>query len=158
MARTPSRKWKLNSNWLTVGKECGFTLSSRVWGGAERDYTNNGCKCSRLHWCREGHGLNQWQACQIVSGFLFSTATVASLLNCAVLLCIYFSVLQFQCMKYEIHIFIISFLFLLFSSLERGIKCESQRLEVTLFYKSTFSTFLWTELPVPMESENSLVD
>ena len=79
MARTPSRKWKLNSNWLTVGKECGFTLSSHVWGGAERDYTNNGCKCSRLHWCREGQGLNQRQACQIVSGFLFSTATVASL-------------------------------------------------------------------------------
>ena len=29
VARTPSRKWELNSNWLIVGKECGSIFSSR---------------------------------------------------------------------------------------------------------------------------------
>ena len=33
MARTPSRKWELNSNWLTAGKECGSILSSRLGRG-----------------------------------------------------------------------------------------------------------------------------
>ena len=36
---TPSRKWELNSNWLTVGKECGLILRSRLWGKALRDNT-----------------------------------------------------------------------------------------------------------------------
>ena len=43
VARTPSRKWELNSNWLTARKECGSILSSRLWGGALRDDTKNGC-------------------------------------------------------------------------------------------------------------------
>ena len=42
-AQTPSRKWELNSNWLTAGKECGSIPSSRLWGGALRDDTKNGC-------------------------------------------------------------------------------------------------------------------
>ena len=41
VARTPSRKWELDSNWLTAGKECGSILSSRLWGGALRDDTKN---------------------------------------------------------------------------------------------------------------------
>ena len=73
---------------------------------------------------------------------------IRCIFNCAVLLCIYFSVLQFQCMKYEIHIFIISFLFLLFSSLERGNKCESQRLEVTLFLKNVLHSCLVDHLNI----------
>ena len=43
VARTPSRKWELNSNWLTAGKECGSILSSRLWEGELRDDTKNGC-------------------------------------------------------------------------------------------------------------------
>ena len=43
LARTLSRKWELNSNWLTAGKECGSVFSSRLWGGALRDNTKNGC-------------------------------------------------------------------------------------------------------------------
>ena len=43
LARTLSRKWELNSNWLTAGKECGSVFSSRLWGGALRDDTKNGC-------------------------------------------------------------------------------------------------------------------
>ena len=43
LARKPSRKWELNSYWLTAGKECGSILSSRLWGGALRDDTKNGC-------------------------------------------------------------------------------------------------------------------
>ena len=43
MARKPSRKWELNSYWLTAGKECGSILSSRLWGGVLRDDTKNGC-------------------------------------------------------------------------------------------------------------------
>ena len=37
-ARTPSRKWDLNSNKLTAGKEiqCGSILSSRLWKGGLR--------------------------------------------------------------------------------------------------------------------------
>ena len=41
--RTPSRKWELNSNWLTAGKECGSILRSRLWEGELRDDTKNGC-------------------------------------------------------------------------------------------------------------------
>ena len=33
VARTPSIKWELKSNWLTAGKEYGSILSSRLWGG-----------------------------------------------------------------------------------------------------------------------------
>ena len=51
-------------------------------------------------------------------------------------------------MKYDIHIFIISFLFLLFSSLERGIKCESQRLEVTLFLKKVLHSGLVDQINI----------
>ena len=43
VARTPSRKWELNCNWLTAVKECGSILSSRLWGGALRDDTKKGC-------------------------------------------------------------------------------------------------------------------
>ena len=43
LVRTPSRKWELNSNWLTARKECGSILSSHLWGGALRDDTKNGC-------------------------------------------------------------------------------------------------------------------
>ena len=42
VARTPSIKWELNSNWLTAGKECGSILSSRLLGGAFGDDTENG--------------------------------------------------------------------------------------------------------------------
>ena len=48
VARTPSIKWELNSNWLTAGKECGSILSSRLWGGALRDDTKNGCAADYL--------------------------------------------------------------------------------------------------------------
>ena len=30
VARTPSRKWELNSNWLTAGKECGSIVGGSV--------------------------------------------------------------------------------------------------------------------------------
>ena len=43
LARTPSKKWGLNSNWLTAGKQCGLVLSSRLWGGTLHDATKNGC-------------------------------------------------------------------------------------------------------------------
>ena len=43
MARTLSRKWELNYNWLITGKECSSVFSSRWWGGALRDDTKNGC-------------------------------------------------------------------------------------------------------------------
>ena len=43
LARTPTRKWELNSNWLTAGKECGSILSGRLWGAALRDNTKKGC-------------------------------------------------------------------------------------------------------------------
>ena len=43
LARTPSRKWELNSNWPNAGKECGSILSSHLWGGTLRDDTKNGC-------------------------------------------------------------------------------------------------------------------
>ena len=43
VARTPSRKWELNSNWLAAGKEFGSILSSRLFGGALRDDTEKGC-------------------------------------------------------------------------------------------------------------------
>ena len=38
-ARTPLKKWELNSNWLTAGKVFGSIISSRLWGGALRDDT-----------------------------------------------------------------------------------------------------------------------
>ena len=37
------RKWHCNCDWLKSGKECGPGFSSRLWGGALRDETNNGC-------------------------------------------------------------------------------------------------------------------
>jgi len=43
VARTPSRKWELNCNWLTARKECGSILSSRLRGEALRDDTKNSC-------------------------------------------------------------------------------------------------------------------
>ena len=43
VARTPLKKWELNSNWLTAGKVFGSILSSRFWGGALRDDAKNGC-------------------------------------------------------------------------------------------------------------------
>ena len=43
LARAPSRKWELTSNWLTAGKECGWILNRCLWGGALRDDTKNGC-------------------------------------------------------------------------------------------------------------------
>ena len=51
VARTPSRKWELNSNWLTAGKECGSILSSRLWEGALRDDTKNGCVADYFYQC-----------------------------------------------------------------------------------------------------------
>ena len=33
----------MNSYWLNVGKECGFVLSSHLWGGALRDDRKSGC-------------------------------------------------------------------------------------------------------------------
>ena len=43
MSRTPSRKWELNSNWLTEGKGCGSIVSSHLWEGALHDDTKNSC-------------------------------------------------------------------------------------------------------------------
>ena len=48
MSRTPSRKWELNSNWLTEGKGCGSILSSHLWGGALHDDTKNSCVADYL--------------------------------------------------------------------------------------------------------------
>ena len=42
MARTPLKKWELNSNWLTAGKVFGSILSGRLWEGALRDDTKKG--------------------------------------------------------------------------------------------------------------------
>ena len=38
----------VNYNWLTAGKESGSILSSRLWGGALRDDTKNGCVADYL--------------------------------------------------------------------------------------------------------------
>ena len=46
--QTPSRKCQLNSNWLTIGKECGSILSSHLWGGALRHDTKNGSAADYL--------------------------------------------------------------------------------------------------------------
>ena len=43
LVRTPSRKWELNSYWLTAGKECGSIFSTRLWGETLRDDTKNCC-------------------------------------------------------------------------------------------------------------------
>ena len=51
-ARTPSRKWELNSHWLTAGKECGSMFSSRLWGGTLRDDTRNACVADYCLRCR----------------------------------------------------------------------------------------------------------
>ena len=53
LVRTPSRKWDLNSNWLTAGKECGSIPSSRSWGEALRDDTK---RC-----CVADYGLQGWK-------------------------------------------------------------------------------------------------
>ena len=37
------RNWFLCYTTNTKGKECGLVLSSRLWGGALRDDTKNGC-------------------------------------------------------------------------------------------------------------------
>ena len=43
MARTISRKWKLDSNWLNAEKEYGSVLAAFCGGGEMRDDTKNGC-------------------------------------------------------------------------------------------------------------------
>ena len=43
VARTTSRKWKLDSNWLNAGKEYGSVLAAVCGGGEMRDDTKNGC-------------------------------------------------------------------------------------------------------------------
>ena len=42
VARTTSRKWKLDSNWLNAGKEYGSVLAAVFGGGEMRDDTKNG--------------------------------------------------------------------------------------------------------------------
>ena len=43
VARTTSRKWKLDSKWLNAGKEYGSGLAAVCGGGEMRDETKNGC-------------------------------------------------------------------------------------------------------------------
>ena len=43
VARTISRKWKLDSNWLNAEKEYGSVLAAFCGGGEMRDDTKNGC-------------------------------------------------------------------------------------------------------------------
>ena len=49
MEQTPSRKRKLDSNWLTAGKECGSILRSCLWGGALHEDTKSGCVADYNH-------------------------------------------------------------------------------------------------------------
>ena len=49
MVQTPSKKRKLDSNWLTAGKECGSVLRSCLWGGALHDNTKSGCVADYNH-------------------------------------------------------------------------------------------------------------
>ena len=83
--------------------------------------------------------LPEWLAVKMIF-----FAPCSCVFKCLVILCIYFSILRFQHMKYLIHIFIISFLFSLFLSVKRLI--ESQRVKITLFKKQFCILVLWTDL------------
>ena len=48
VARTPLKKWKLNSNWPTAGKVFGSIVSGRLWGGVLRDEAKNDCVADQL--------------------------------------------------------------------------------------------------------------
>ena len=100
--------------------------------------------------------LPEWLAVKMIF-----FAPCSCVFKCLVILCIYFSILRFQHMKYLIHIFIISFLFSLYLSLKRLI--ESQRVKVTLFKRQFCILVLWIDLknnfllfcvPVSMESNS----
>jgi len=44
VAPTPSRKWKLKSDWIISGKECGSVLSNQLCEGALNDNSRNDCE------------------------------------------------------------------------------------------------------------------